>query len=76
MNNRFFGGRTIKAFPADGSKKYRKSGHGDPAPSSGRGEGEGGEGGEAGEGQSEEEKKREEEERREKYAEWLEKGGE
>jgi HIV Tat-specific factor 1 len=72
MNNRFFGGRTVSAFPADGSKKYRKSGAADHTEAVLAGTGLEDEE----EQEGEEEKKRKEEERLRKYAEWLEKGGE
>ncbi|GAA5917803.1 hypothetical protein JCM6882_004551 [Rhodosporidiobolus microsporus] len=65
MHNRFFGGRTISAFPMDGSKRYRKSGGGgaeDVLKGTGLGDEE--------EGADEKE-----EERLKKYADWLEKGG-
>ncbi|BGP20206.1 hypothetical protein JCM10213_005939 [Rhodosporidiobolus nylandii] len=65
MNNRFFGGRTISAFPMDGSKRYKKSGGG----------GVNLEGTGLDTEQDEAAAKREEE-RLEKYADWLEKGGE
>ncbi|GAA6017775.1 hypothetical protein JCM10207_000496 [Rhodosporidiobolus poonsookiae] len=64
MGGRFFGGRTVRAFPMDGSKKYKKSGGGVSL---------------AGTGLDDDEDSaaaKKEEERLEKYADWLEKGGE
>ncbi|GAA5940146.1 hypothetical protein JCM1841_005963, partial [Sporobolomyces salmonicolor] len=60
MNKRFFAGRTIRAYPMDGSVKYRKSTRAD----------------EADKDEADEEKERKEAERLDRYAEWLEKGGE
>ncbi|GAA6034716.1 hypothetical protein JCM8097_001135 [Rhodosporidiobolus ruineniae] len=67
MNNRFFGGRTISAFPMDGSKRYRKSAASGASQLEGTG---------LGDREDEERAEREEEERMKKYAEWLEKGEE
>ncbi|GAA5896335.1 hypothetical protein JCM5296_002948 [Sporobolomyces johnsonii] len=61
MNNRFFAGRTIRAYPMDGSVKYRKSTRADEADKA---------------DEADEDKERKEAERLDKYAEWLEKGGE
>ncbi|GAA5830016.1 hypothetical protein JCM11251_006845 [Rhodosporidiobolus azoricus] len=70
MHSRFFGGRTISAYPFDGSKKYRKSGtNATEDLLAGTGLEEGG----ASEGGKTDEK---EEERLRKYAEWLEEGKE
>ncbi|GAA5863572.1 hypothetical protein JCM8547_007288 [Rhodosporidiobolus lusitaniae] len=66
MDGRFFGGRTVSAYPMDGKKRYRKSGNASGADVL---EGTG-----LGDEKEDEEKKRKEEERLEKYADWLEKG--
>lgn len=66
MNGRFFGGRTVAAFPMDGSRRYKKSGQGVDL----RGAGLGGD-----DDEDDEAAAKKEEERLEKYAEWLEKGG-
>ncbi|GAA6048696.1 hypothetical protein JCM3770_002026 [Rhodotorula araucariae] len=64
MNGRFFGGRTVTAFPMDGSKKYKKSGQGADLHGSGFGDED-----------DDEQAAKKEEERLAKYADWLEKGG-
>ncbi|GJN94356.1 hypothetical protein Rhopal_007430-T1 [Rhodotorula paludigena] len=65
MNGRYFGGRTIAAFPMDGTKKYKKSGQGVDLRGTGFGDDD-----------EDEQAAKREEERLEKYADWLEKGGE
>lgn len=61
MNGRFFGGRSIAAYLADGTKKYKKTGQGVDLSGTGFGD--------AADEQAEEEK---EKERLAKYADWLE----
>jgi HIV Tat-specific factor 1 len=61
MNGRFFGGRSIAAFLADGSKKYKKSGQGVDLVGTGFGDAE-----------ADREEEEKEKERLHKYAEWLE----
>lgn len=65
MNGRFFGGRTVAAFPIDGSQRYKKSGQGVDLSGTGLGDAD-----------EDEVAAKKEEERLEKYASWLEKGGE
>ncbi|GAA5908516.1 hypothetical protein JCM8208_002652 [Rhodotorula glutinis] len=65
MNGRFFGGRTVAAFPMDGSQRYKKSGQGVDLRGTGLGDED-----------EDDAAAKKEEERLEKYASWLEKGGE
>lgn len=65
MNGRFFGGRQISAFPMDGSKRYKKSGQEVSFEGTGLGDKD-----------HDSEAAKREEERLEKYADWLERGGE
>ncbi|GAA5982882.1 hypothetical protein JCM11641_002616 [Rhodosporidiobolus odoratus] len=65
MNNRFFGGRTISAYPMDGTKRYKKSGAGGVSLE-----------GTGLDTEQDEAAAKREEERLEKYADWLEKGEE
>lgn len=65
MNGRFFAGRTVSAYPMTGKNKFKKSGNELSLEGTGLGDAD-----------EEAESQAKEKERLEKYAEWLEKGGE
>ncbi|GAA6019170.1 hypothetical protein JCM8202_000920 [Rhodotorula sphaerocarpa] len=65
MNGRFFGGRTVSAYPMQGKMKFKKSGNELSLEGTGLGD-----------AAEEEESAQKEKERLDRYADWLEKGGE
>ena len=65
MNGRFFAGRTVSAYPMTGKNKFKKSGTELSLEGTGLGDAD-----------EDAESQAKEKERLEKYAEWLEKGGE